>query len=445
MPVDIQRRPQFTTYSPYHPRTAYQTARAMYRGGQQGWALGKQAYKAGKSAYEWYKGGRKAKAKKAKAKIRVVRSRTRTVTRRRYHTTGGSMRRFRRTRRQDVSYNAGSTYIGERGGVVSDDQCVYVGHSTTAWDQISLAACRAIVWEAMHQKNKDIIDWSDLFKPEVGVTEDFRFTYYVDFAAGTISGGSYINILDSDTCAGVAIKLRDELRGILSTTSRAQMVKFEVQRTDNQNTSPVDVTIVSIDLSQFYLDLQMTSTIKIQNRTVASDSVPNAQDELVTDVENNPLVGKKYYSNANGFLPRFRNSGSYQALVANFNGANISATAGNLGDPQFKSPPNHRMFIGCKRTVAVKLMPGQIKHSTLRSSYNSSFTKLVSKYVFEMDEAVNTKYSWFGNSELFAFELSLDSGASEPNISIGYQTKYYLKCGAVYRKNRYTHAILDIP
>ena len=363
----------------------------------------------------------------------------------RYVTTGSRRSRFKKPRYR-VKYNRfnryGSVKKVENGGLQNGSDCVYLGHSTSVHEQLVPAAVRAIVRELAKQAGFDFAQWDEIIPLGGANNWTYSLLYYASHKTGTQSSSSTSITAGTQTYLGLA----DAIYTQLKTTMQPGVELAEIRLNDHDGHCNAKVL-----LSQMDLTFEVVSVMKIQNRTLATSSITTAEhDEEMTQISNNPVVGKIYSGNHDGFMPDARGilpgGASFEGLLADTQQGVIAAKAADL-PVGFKKPIDGQFLKSCYKTGNVIIMPGEIKTSRLKYTRRMNCLEFFTKLSTEIDEATvaDTRLrTRFGVCEMVGVEKQLNSRDGEADISLAYEVSQIYKCSGYYKKSTKVMPLLEI-
>lgn len=313
----------------------------------------------------------------------------------------------------------------ESGGVITDSQCIYIGHSTCPQNLVIRNVCRALLKTLVRKCGQTISSFE--VQPESGymyATLDHR-----DPAALT-DWTQKIQAL-SGTFDNMASLIQNLLFTAQVTATPQEFGRLAIYHSP-YSTGTYQKADAEIDLRQYKLFFDIKSVLKVQNETLASATEGDPNADEIDNITNNPLTGM-IYSNlgkwANYLTYRdgkFKTSSSVSPLgpelVANRQNGVLSATSTSSSTSELKKPPLRAYQFGCKRQGLVNLEPGAIKYSNLHFTASMYFNTWAMKFTDpNWSQAEDYKIA-FGNCALIGLEKSLASrqvGAS--TIKVGYQ------------------------
>lgn len=401
-------------YGRYHP---------YYRAGA--YAAGKFVRYAGNAARAYTAG----KARKVMRSI-TGGTRGRSDTARRYNTTGFRVKRFRRSRkpRVDPYLKYGSVQKYENGGTQSDANCVYVGHVAGEQQNSLKAAFRAVTRDLMKMYGQDFVSWEEIFK--TGALElQISYTYYV----GTATTSTQVNLPvgAQPTFEALANQIYNDI------TTRFSNLDHRMENIWINEVTGALQTHALIRLKDYKLHFECSSLMTIQNRTLAGTSTVDENDENINEISNNPICGRQYVGNYNGFYPKSRDTteGSYEGYIGAAGTGIISTAAASSLIQETRKPPPGTYFRNCMKTSRVIITPGVIKKSFIsfkKTLYFNQFIKIMNNVI---ETPTGTQEVLWGKCAMFGLEKVLNSRQSENNVAVGFEVNHVFKCRGYYEKN----------
>lgn len=323
----------------------------------------------------------------------------------------------------------------EHGLELSANECAYFGHGP-AIQQILKALCGAILRKVLAKRGVAVRNPVDpLFPNAVATTVAswyFKYRTQTDNITVNSTGGS---VLPSDTFKSLRDQIEADFRAQFTVRRGIEFISFHFDMTTG-TTQPLNAVV--IDLQTLMLDMYFKSVITIQNRSIASSGVASA-NELLTDVENNPIIGKVYMGHGNMLEPR---NASWAGPIANTSFVsdnvtgliNFNSSDVNVGSDltaQLRHPPSANFFKSLVKVGNTRLNPGQIRRGYLNYSFKGSLKKFINKTITAIEYVSSEGRMSFGKCEMYAFELLCDSRvAEEPDVKIGASIRqdYGAKC-----------------
>lgn len=342
-----------------------------------------------------------------------------------YRTTG-RLKKFkkpqRKVRKNPKTATTGMEYRKESGGTITDPHTVYVGHSSIATDTLLVAWMGAIV-RALYQKaGRSFDNWNDNMSS--GYT--IKLSYF-DTASSTSSSSFEANT-GGISYHQLIINLLTAMR-VSHTTAR--IIEFRealmFRSVDGDRMSYIKLDSASINIS-------CSSSLTVQNRTLAGVSATaDVDDNVGTNISNNPLRFRSYEGKGNGFVPAERIDGdvSYipfigtQAMGVITNTSALSAPRAGL------EPPPAWYFKGTQKTGKGVVDPGNIHKSFVKTNTKMSFAKFALSLASQID-ASSVDHTPMGSVRMFALEKVLNSRVGENSVSVGWEIDYKVHVSISY-------------
>lgn len=339
-----------------------------------------------------------------------------------------------KVKRKGTQYKAdelGMSLNMELGGTITDPYCVYIGHASCPSQVI-----RRVVFGAMLKRLLTGIRLmpESLTEPigNLAATDQVKLYYrkgYGDSAAAIntittncVPGGTFAGLLDSFVNNYVLERQAD-----VSANIEWYFTKLEFVPASDQ----VDLNLVRINLVEADVTFYSNSQLKIQNRT------STGVDDDADDVDNQPLMGKAYYCKGSGTLTR-RQTAQAGTKVLNMFGSRRSGlyeeVSNNAGNPvEFREPPKPWHYANVSKHEAIKIEPGVIRKSYLKSKYTMKLSTLM-KLLLQNTEKVGLTaedFTTLGESKFYALEKTIEivndgtqptqliSVAFENNVNVG--------------------------
>ena len=381
-------------------------------------------------------------------------STTRATTKRRpyksyaaYATTGFGPYKFQRKKRVraypkwDVM---GATFKKQVGGTVtassSGQNVVYCGHATNANEVVHKGVWRSIFKKFMNKAGYDITSFEQEF---ISVASSFTIFYYYRSNADSQleQTVTYAFPATASTYAQLFDNFYDALRTAYGTAPEAKVpIRMILQDSSSQETHCM------MDLKGTYVKFMLTSALIMQNRTLSGGA---AAAEQVNNVENNPLRGRMYCTNGNGFKPIWRDptDATWTALIGKVSdGVMLGNQEKTL--PKKSRIPEPSFFRRTTAGAKVLLQPGQIKKDILVTHHSMGMEKFEEIYQDTISNSqqgtpTQTVYCPLGKATLFAFEKVCDTRAADESlISLGYEHNLIVR-SICYQKRPPTSSLED--
>lgn len=206
----------------------------------------------------------------------------------------------------------------------------------------------------------------------------------------------------------------------------------------------------NLNLSNEFITVYSSSTLKIQNRTAGDNATTTDKYEL-DRIDNQPLKGYRYQFYGE---PRLKYARTTAPTTGGVNQINYNSTDGTLiwratDLPQpYIEPPVPKFWANCPKSSGVVLQPGEMKKGYIAVKYSGRFVNVVKKIRAErtvIDRVIGIK----GKTELFAFEEKIRTSGSNP-ITLMYETEMKVGCTTksgptAPLQTYYTSAVKDVP
>lgn len=341
-----------------------------------------------------------------------------------------------------VSYaKFGSVKTVEAGGVLTDPQCLYIGHAV-AFAKLYEAIARACVRELFRLKGEHIVDWTNRWNMDADMTMNLHYHYGIPQATTLLLGGFTLTV--DTTYEQVATALKAALISDLVAGNPYVIYDmwFSVV-TDSDGTQ----VVASINLNQCSLNFFVKSKLKVQNGTLAAGTV-DADDDQFTDIHRRPLLGKLYRSKRQltGFIPNSRNresaEASYTGFLASASTGLILAQNATSAIQQTRKPPAGYYFNA--NASGIRIEPGVIRTFTWSWNKKINFSTFMLKYPDYLSFTASAREPvTIGAAQMVGLEKELDTRSLENEISVGYQLDQTYCC-ALTKKIPKATALLEV-
>lgn len=397
---------------------------------------------------QYNKGRKRARARAAVVESAKKRRRVTAPLRKGRRAVGATVgKRFSRKFSSATSKFAKYGYICKReaGGVVSHSQSVYIGHNCTAladtWRAITYAVGR---WFA----RKVGQDFNDINQFVSGMaTSDpnavWRITYKTApdgnvVASSFATSGAIIWGLFMDA-------LYNLIQGAIGTNDYFELLTIELYSPDNV-ASTRDIPYTTIDARQFRVSVKGSSSMVIQNTTLASIADPDG--DVRDNISANPLHGKRYIGRGQYFgtwlqantAGGTKNVGlatrANDGLVVWESDPYAGNNMGNGTRDQIRKPPPYYAFSGMTASANAMIKPGEIRRSYMSKTYTYDVNKWIQiciPYLKNSPEGNRLNMKFLGSAIVFGFERLLDSRSDEPDVRLSYEVNLSTQAVAYYK------------
>lgn len=346
--------------------------------------------------------------------------------------------KFRRPKSKGTSTlsTMGAMLKTEKGGAADHDKCLYIGHSTAGREQVLRIVCMAIIRRLARMCGFHINTFQDRVDFVGGTNSPGGIQYfYSSNEDGNIVAQRSFDVPANSTWDDVVGDLMTDLATAVTATSFSfRLLEIWYFPYSNEAANVVSHRF-KLNLRKSMIKLVASSNMKIQNRTRAHTEIgveSAAAAQSVLNVENNPLTGKSYLVNGNGFRLNWSNDTTNtfnlysHETTGVIDGGDIDGTGltTELID-LLKRPPHRNMFKGVKHSGGVVLQPGEIKSSHLSYQCFVSLDKIMQNLHGHIEDGSKHQF-WNAKSKMFAFEKMMNTtDAEEPSINIGYEVNNF--------------------
>lgn len=387
-------------------------------------------YRAGRAVRHMFRSGnnlmRSRHSTGTQASPKMKEAEVQTERRRYYRTTGRYRGRFKRPKKfkfgiYDKHAQKGMVMNFEANGTVSDPDCVYVGTAVQDSAQTLKALCVSLFRKMLEEGLGIVIDSPSTVIPTtslVGEAARTVFTvYYKDIETGALTtAGTYslavaATLNDIYTSLGGLFLTYSSQAGYGATANKTQLYSINLMTYDNATSSILQNRCV-YKFEELYGVVNVSTTIKVQNRTLAADASADS-----TDVSNMPLHGRSYIFNG---MPKARNGGAYVIEVSkNINREGVILGRAQDMDICYKEPPLASFFSNCKKIARASLQPGEVK--SLKKTFYKRMNFLALLRYLRVNEDQNDYYFYNpGPTIMFSFEEIVNVHGIQ-NISCAYE------------------------
>lgn len=360
-----------------------------------------------------------------------------SVPRDKYSTRGYNGRSFNKAKKKNVSQfrfyaNKGFVDTYETSGTLSDPDCLYLGH---------------VAQNKVHTMRTMI---RALFRKLLMITVRYQGTSASDVIPGFLFGDTgtvYKYVLLQRNSDDNTVTVLQEAFSTTTTNHTIQALtgtfigSFIAYTTTqlgaaNNKLSPFKLQLYQKDgnVTDFWnfqgelnledekVNIISISDMKVQNRTKSGGA-----DTNIESVNNNPLIGKRYYCDG---LPRTKIPTSLAAMSV---GGVILRRGAQIGfGEEGKEPFLAGNFVNCKKSAGITLQPGEIKSGRLVYKTSCLFLKYLLMMKWQEDD-VGLFHHNLGACEMYALEDMINVDISE-NIALAYERN--CKVGVCFTTHR---------
>jgi hypothetical protein len=347
----------------------------------------------------------------------------------RYRTSGYLNKPFRKPYKRGVSgyQKWGFVEHVEGGGVVTNDDVVYIGHSF-AHDRVVLNVCQAISRKLAAMAGYNVTSMQELIQEAGGGSLVSPGNLVIVYTNGVIQHASF------DSTAIPAdyswYQLAELLNSRVFAIAQACASNGMHLKSIALEPSETQFRVARVEGDGMLVDMYHTSNLALQNRTLALASGTGVDEGNRNDVANNPLGGRSYSGRGNGTDVRYVAqsavtttwlSGRVQdgMIIFDVNGAGI--------EPEMKAvlkrPASKSAFSTVNATGPAQLNPGAIRSSKImykKTMYLKTFVNMLALFLQSGNPATNLRHN-LGYYRFYGFEKKCNTRTDEPSINVGYE------------------------
>lgn len=340
-------------------------------------------------------------------------------------------------KRDPVGFH-GARVTEEQGGIRSDPQLLYIGHTTIKPDLFLKVFWMACIRKLYKEHGVDISDPNQ----EFAELEISNWVIYVDYYSNPYSTTLLeqpFTVTGISTLSSVANAMVTWVNNPSTPVSPdTVLTKIVLQLPGSQTEA-----LASIDMKSMMMTLKSTSTLAVQNRTQASTGI--GDETNANDIAQNPLYGYVYRGKGNGFLPKWRKPGEagYTSFLGDKDFGLISVNnADSLTEKKKPLPP--AFFTRCTRGRRTMLSPATIKKDYISDSWKFPASSFLRKFnissqptlvapIIDRPSYINTR----GTAKMFCYEKLLDTRLDEPDVTIGFEINSFVGMSCYYKDRKY--------
>lgn len=361
----------------------------------------------------------------------------------RYVTTGKIGKKYSRGKKPKYNdfVKKGVVIKNESGGIAAGQECIYVGHYSLPLDR-TLAGCS-------YALARKIMEMNNIYMQDPKEKSAYPNNLVIAINYRSSVGGVIVNSVGTTLSANFSVvSFGDAIGAEICANMGASVNYFEVVKitVDDAVTSENWLTVSG---SNIWFDVNGTSNLQMQNRTLANNTTEPTR-WASNDITNNPLRGKSYDGVCNLHLLKFIENKATPGAIDSFKyGNSTGVLALESGNGTFttemqemlKKPPIPSAFSNVLRSKYVQLTPGEIRRSTVTSSFRMSLNRLLNVYLDGLRGAANFYtlddcYIKKGANRFFALEKMCDTAQPDENagIDVGYEAVNTISCLAHIQK-----------
>lgn len=389
----------------------------------------------------------------------------RIVRRNTYRTRGHRGRKFSNkiSKKLNKYLSRGVVIKRESGFVVSDADVVYVGHNSLPVRQMLRAVFLSIGRMFALKVGENFSSFDTQLQGDQPTAVASGYAWRVNFrreTGGAVLATTYTSG-GGESWGAFSINL---LNLICAAMNNAGVLSnyFEV----------VDIGLIDSSLSgatatqhysadEIMLEVVGNSNMTLQNRTVASTTAGDTDNDQANHVAQNPLTGKRYTGYGPVFPFRFNQDFTAAAPMfqtdANDGSMSIglSTTLSTLPSTMLnvlRKPPPFSTWHHTIGNWYESLKPGQIRRSKVKTYKMIKLSTLLQKYLFVMRTGTTVdalvqdtmQTALIGKTNFFGFEKLCNSRVDEPSVSIGAEINVTISCCATPRRKLYCAPLVTV-
>lgn len=357
------------------------------------------------------------------------------LARKTYFGSGTYVSRFRRVKKGgkvSIAKKLGCVLSHEQFGKVNDPDLVCVGHNTWPVNQVALAISyailRKVLKKAINFDGNDVNQEIPNYNYNDASSSNLVFIWK-DAISSTISVGT-LTMAQDDTIQKLAVKA---MTGDTTSSLTSIVMSYfenettwhtrELERVLYRKIAGSEIgTLCDVNMLNEVIKLSVSSSIKLQNRTLAADAASADTDR----VDAQPLKGKLLKFKGVPKLKNMHVAATLFSYAHNQNGGSMTLIRGAELPTGHLEPKTKQDWTNCYAMANVSLQPGEIKSSRLtmkKAGYINNFFKTC-QYI-SGTATIKKISSAPGYSQLFFFEEVMNSGSSNL-ITVNYEQQIYI-------------------
>lgn len=333
----------------------------------------------------------------------------------------------------------------EVAGQVADPDCVYILNASLPPYVIDVSV-RALVRRLLDKAGWTVRSIDQILSASIAANSQFlRFTLQQEDANGSLVPVVYdTGAVDTiNTVAGAFIQAFSNYSAGFGLSNDSNVLVPKMFQIYQRVSAGADWFLkAEINLVEEYVNVHSTSSIKIQNRTLAANSSADSED-----VTSNPIVGMSYMFKG---MPKTKTVGFYSQLnrvrgdgvmLVRAAEMTLSTGVGNTVSP--REPPLPNLFWNCRKATRVFLNPGKMRTSAVMYHRRMKFlTWLKSIRIQYRITSPNLNEYTVGDVEMFAFEDMINVNATN-NITLAYEVNRKLGVYFETVPNKYSDGLFS--
>lgn len=342
--------------------------------------------------------------------------------------------------------------IQESRGEISNSESVYVGHSIPT-SQLLLSMIKRLCKDMYKKAGITIINFND-YTADLSSLNYWRIVFRETQVSATRRSSDVLMFTRTGSPKTYQSACEEMLNGLRIGGSSGMLnqpgLKVDWLISELVTDPATDKkTHALIDLKTYMMDIDFSSSLRVQNVTAASAGTVDTLEK--DNITSNPLSVTCYENKrqTNGFYVMHvaRNDDMKRFItdeapfIADEQTGTISVDPDDYGTGvtmawNFKKPPIPSVFDCAKKGGKKVLPPGGFLTSYVTWSGTHSFHTLMCKlgmYIFQRNEQQQVP---LGNVKLYGMEHFMKNGTGDADVSIQHQTTWKFTLGSHYLKQR---------
>lgn len=331
----------------------------------------------------------------------------------------------------------------EKVGSISNGGCVYVGHTTLAWEHVIEVMMMNIVKKLAHKAGFLVGNFEDILNNS-GTGQQWYLIFGQTTANAAPSNSPSFAATTQYSLSQVAASWSASVKSLLENVVITDLELLAAEYLPAA-ASVGELPKCWIDLRATKMSIDARSYMKIQNRTA---SVSGSTSTDVIDL--NPLEGKTYFGYGTGGVFKGRQRTTPGApMITMFNPISdsqgvINAVPDFGKDWTYTEPPSAGSIEYVKKAGGIKIQPGEVQTSFLKSRITIGLNKLLKKLaVTNSGPLSGRKLMDIGTFRFVGLEKMITT-ASESLIQMNYEVQHNFYTYLIGIDNSYTEQIVNV-
>lgn len=337
----------------------------------------------------------------------------------------------------------------EDGSVVSDQESMFLGHSSLPMNATIDALCRTMIISLLKEVGINISDMNQvvLTIPAPGGWWRFRINLQADIQNQTTVTADCLMDGSVDTVNIAAANWAGSIRAIVA-AKPVTVISIQLYFQPNGTSAPGELR-AEFRAADYKLDFYGRSVLRFQNRTGGSTVDGNIGQSTIDNAAN-PLKIREFQFNGNFIKERSRGTSDTANnpyfIGNNVNGLIYQGTTG-VASLAYKKLVPKTFWVGCKSISDMKQRPAEIITSVVESQKKCTLATFFKKFYYEIknsDSSIITLYGHkLGESKMYQFEKLLDCRINivEPDITVAFQLDSVVGCKYSYKPKLITNPV----